>query len=114
MTFYRPSPEARAAQRAAEKAANLAALLVPSRSLHCAVMGGGTRAAVPKNQVQVRQDDGTQARYPVEYWKVWLKRVMRVQGSSEDLEDDAYSRFVWDCEVYAVTVLGVRLSEQGS
>ena len=114
MTFGRPSIEQQRERRAAEKATNMRVLMLPTRSLHRGVMGGGTRAAVPKNQVQVRQDDGTQARYPVEYWKVWLKRVMRVQGSSEDLEDDAYSRFVWDCEVYAVTVLGVRLSEQGS
>lgn len=63
-------------------------------------------------QVQVKQDDGTQARYPVDFWKVWLKRVMNVQGSSEALDDDAYGRFVWDCEVYAVTVLLVKLPEQ--
>ena len=42
---------ARAALATAErKAANLAGLLVPSRSLHRGVMGGGTRAAVPKKQ----------------------------------------------------------------
>ena len=44
-------PEARAAQRAAEKAANLAALCIPTRTLHTARMGrcDGVAAAVPKD-----------------------------------------------------------------
>lgn len=45
--FKRPSPEAWAAERAAKKAANLAALCVPARTLHKARMGRCDSAAAP-------------------------------------------------------------------
>jgi hypothetical protein len=50
MTFGRPTPEERAARRAAERTANMRSLLSPNRSLHRGTYQGGTTGPVAKEQ----------------------------------------------------------------
>lgn len=52
MPFGRPTPEQRAAERAAQRSANLKALAtVPARCLHRGTYEGTTAAAVPKEDI---------------------------------------------------------------
>lgn len=63
-------------------------------------------------QVWVRQDDGGRARYDVPTWKAWFKRRFGITGSTEDLPDETFERFVWAVEIFAVTRMGVIYPEQ--
>lgn len=60
-------------------------------------------------QVVVKDLPGERA--PMEAWKAWFKARHGITGSTEDMTDDAFERFVWTVEVYAVEVLRAVIPE---
>lgn len=63
-------------------------------------------------QVWVQQEDGSRVRYDVETWKTWFKTRFGIAGSTEDLPNETFERFVWAVEVFAVRRMGVVIPEQ--
>jgi hypothetical protein len=64
-------------------------------------------------QVWVEQGEGSRERYDAGTWKTWFKRLFKVPGSTEDLSNEDFERFVWAVEIFAATRMNVQFQEQG-
>lgn len=62
-------------------------------------------------QVVIEKPDGTRCRWTARKWKRLFAAGYGITGSTEDLNDDDYTAFVWWVEVRAVGRMGVVLPE---
>ena len=60
-------------------------------------------------QVVVKGLPGERA--PMEAWKSWFKAGCGITGSTEDMSNEDFEKFVWAVELHAVKVLGVQITE---
>lgn len=64
------------------------------------------------DQVKVRQQDGSMARYPAWIWKEYLRARFNAGQSTEALLDFEFYLFILQCQAWAATSAGVTFTNQ--